>query len=533
MAEQGVQENQSQQGGFGAQNMAPGINPWLIAVAVVLPAFMEVIDTSIASVCIPYIAGSVSASNDEATWVLTFYLLSNAVVLPASAWFSLRFGRKRFLMASIVIFTISSFFCGAATSLVAILIARLVQGAGGGALQPLSQAILTESFPPEKRGMAMGLFGLGVVVAPVLGPTLGGYLTDTFSWRWAFYINIPVGVLALVMISRFIKDPPYITNAKPGKLDGIGFGLLALWLGAMQIILDRGQEDDWFGAIWVRWAFALMIVSFIAFIVWQLKRDKPLVDLTVFKNRNFTIGCLLIFLFGAVIYGAVTLLPLYYQTMMDYSATWAGIAVSPRGLGSIVAMPLVGLLVGKVDTRILVSLGFGIFGICSLTWGTITLQVSPWSMLIPIIISGFSLGLVFVPLSTVTLGDLAPQNVGNGSGLFNLLRNVGGSVGISIVTTVLARHEQLHRTEMSRHMAPMLPNVQQALNSFTQLLTPGLGAANAKLPAYGMLEQALQQQSALWSYVDDFRYMAFACFCCVPVVWLLKRVRRKTAIAGH
>lgn len=515
------------------QTIVAGINPWLIAAAVVLPAFMEVIDTSIASVCIPYIAGSLSASNDEATWVLTFYLLSNAVVLPASAWFSLRFGRKRFLLASIVIFTVASFFCGAATSLLAILVARLVQGAGGGALQPLSQAILTESFPPEKRGMAMGLFGLGVVVAPVLGPTLGGYLTDNLSWRWAFYINIPVGILALVMISRFIKDPPYIENAKPGKLDGIGLGLLALWLGAMQLILDRGQEDDWFGATWIRWAFLLMVVTFIAFIVWQLKKNKPLVDLHVFKNRNFTIGCLLILLFGAVIYGAVTLLPLYYQTMMDYSATWAGIAVSPRGIGSIIAMPLVGLLVGKVDTRVLVSLGFGIFGICSLTWGTLTLQISPWSLLIPIIVSGFALGLVFVPLSTVTLGDLPAESVGNGSGLFNLLRNVGGSIGISIVTTVLARRGQLHRTELSQHLAPMLPTVQQALNNFQQTLSSAVGPANVQVPAYGMLQQAVAQQSALWSYVDDFRYMALACFCCVPVVWLLKRVVRRSAIAAH
>src|SRR5690242_17296097 len=338
----GVLEQAEENYDTSAQTRMPGINPWFIAAAVVLPAFMEVIDTSIASVCLPYIAGSLSATNDEATWVLTFYLLSNAVVLPASAWFSMRFGRKRFLMASIVIFTISSFFCGAATSLLAILIARLIQGAGGGALQPLSQAILTESFPPEKRGMAMGLFGLGVVVAPVMGPTLGGWLTDHYSWRWAFYINIPVGVLALIMISRFIKDPPYIKHGKAGRLDYIGFGLLAIWLGILQIILDRGQEDDWFGAVWIRWAFLILIVSFVSFVVWQLKRDEPLVDLTIFKNRNFTIGCLLIFLFGAVIYGAVTILPLYFQTMMDYSATWAGIAVSPRGLGSIVAMPLVG-----------------------------------------------------------------------------------------------------------------------------------------------------------------------------------------------
>jgi len=376
----------------------------------------------------------------------------------------------------------------------------------------------------------MGLFGLGVVVAPVLGPTLGGWLTDTYSWRWAFYINIPFGIAALIMISRFIKDPPYIEHAKAGKLDFIGFGLLAIWLGALQIILDRGQEDDWFGAIWIRWTFAIMVICLAAFIVWQLKQEKPLVDLTIFRNRNFTIGCILIFLFGAVIYGAVTILPLFYQTMMSYSATWAGLAVSPRGLGSIVAMPLVGLLVSKVDTRVLVSLGFAIFGVCSLIWGTITLEVSPWSMLIPIIISGFSLGLVFVPLSTVTLGSLPPQSVGNGSGLFNLLRNVGGSVGISVVNTILARHQQLHRTELSHHMAPMLPTVQQALDSFANTLATQ--STDTQQQAYGMLDAALSQQALLWSYVDDFRYMALACFVCVPVVWALKRVRGR-AIAAH
>jgi MFS transporter, DHA2 family, multidrug resistance protein len=513
-----------------SQNVKPGVNPWLIAAAVVLPAFMEVIDTSIAAVCIPYIAGSISATNDEATWVLTFYLLSNAVVLPASGWFSLRFGRKRFLMASIVIFTIASFFCGAAGSLITILIARLVQGAGGGALQPLSQAILTESFPPEKRGMAMGLFGLGVVVAPVLGPTLGGWLTDTYSWRWAFYINIPVGVLALFMIHKFIKDPPYIAEAKPGKLDSISFGLLALWLGAMQIILDRGQEDDWFGAVWVRWAFVLMIVTFVIFVYRQLTKDKPLVDLTIFRNRNFTLGCVLIFLFGAVIYGAVPILPLFYQTLMDYSATWAGLAVSPRGIGSIIAMPLVGYLVSKMDTRVLVSVGFCVFGICSMIWGSITLQVSPWSMLLPIIISGFSLGFVFVPLSTTTLGDLPPASIGNGSGLFNLLRNVGGSVGISLVNTILARHQQLHRTELVRNYSPTLPKVQQAIDSYTQTFSQHTDPVTAHQQAFGMLNNLLLQQSTLWSYVDDFRYMAFGCFACIPVVWMLKRVRRGAPI---
>ncbi len=516
-----------------AQNVQPGINPWLIAIAVILPAFMEVIDTSIASVCVPYIAGSVSATNDEATWVLTFYLLSNAVVLPASAWFSLRFGRRRFLIASIVIFTISSFFCGAANSLVVILIARLVQGAGGGGLQPLSQAILTESFPPEKRGQAMAVFGLGVVVAPVLGPTLGGWLTDAYSWRWAFYINIPVGVLAIFLILRYVKDPPYIKNANPGKLDSIGFGLLAIALGCMQIILDRGQIDDWFGATWIRYAFVIMLITGVLFVVTQLTREKPLVDLRVFKNRNFTMGCLLIFMFGGSVYSAITLLPLYYQSMMDYSAWWAGLAVAPRGIGSILAMPIVGLLVSRIDTRVLVSSGFGIFGVCSLFWGTLTLQVSPWSMLIPIVISGFSLGLVFVPLSVVTLGDLPPASIGNGSGLYNLMRNIGGSIGISVVETLLSRHEQLHRNEMVRHLAPTSPLYQQRLHYFTNLFSNFSTHATAQAQAVAEAGRLLGQQAQLWSYIDDMRYMAFACFCCVPFVWGLKKIRaRAGATAG-
>jgi MFS transporter, DHA2 family, multidrug resistance protein len=514
------------------QTMQPGVNPWLIAVAVILPAFMEVIDTSIASVCIPYIAGSLSASNDEATWVLTFYLLSNAVVLPASAWFSLRFGRRRFLISSIIIFTISSFFCGAANSLVVILIARLVQGAGGGGLQPLSQAILTESFPPEKRGLAMGMFGLGVVVAPVLGPTLGGWLTDQYSWRWAFYINIPIGVLAILLIMRYVKDPPYITNADPGRLDGIGFGFLAIGLGAMQIILDRGQIDDWFGATWIRWAFLIMVGCLAAFVITEFTREKPLVDLTIFKNRNFTMGCLLIFMFGGSVYAAVTLLPLYFQSMMDYSAWWAGLAVAPRGIGSIIAMPIVGLMVSRIDTRILVSTGFAVFGMCSLIWGTLTLQMSPWSMTIPIVISGFSLGLVFVPLSVSTLAGLPPQSVGNGSGLYNLMRNIGGSIGISVVQTILSRHEQLHQNEIGRHVTPTSQPYQQALQHYTQTFSQYASSATAHTQAIGQLGRMVGQQAQLWSYIDDLRYMGFACFCCVPLVWGLKKVRARAGAAA-
>jgi DHA2 family multidrug resistance protein len=287
--------------------------------------------------------------------------------------------------------------------------------------------------------------------------------------------------------------------------------------------------------MWIRWAFVIMVVCLTAFVISQLTREKTLVDLSVFKNRNFALGCILIFLFGAAIYSAVTLLPLYYQSMMDYSAWWAGLVVSPRGIGSIIAMPLVGILVSRIDSRILVSSGFTIFGICSFFWSTLTLQLSPWSMVWPIVISGFSLGLVFVPLSVTSLGDLPPQSVGNASGLYNLMRNIGGSIGISVVETVLARHQQLHQTELVRHLTPTSPNYQQNLSYFTKLFSQFSDPVTAQHQAVGQVGQILSQQASLWSYVDDFRYMAFACFACVPIVWIVKRVRRAggAAAAAH
>jgi MFS transporter, DHA2 family, multidrug resistance protein len=504
----------------------------MIALAVILPTFMEVLDTSIAAVALPYIAGSVSASNDEATWVLTSYLVANAVVLPASSWFSLKFGRKRFLLTCIVIFTVSSFACGSATSLGMILLARAVQGAGGGALQPISQAILLETFPPKKRGLAMALFGLGVVVAPVLGPTLGGWLTDTYSWRWAFYINIPVGILAITMIMRYVTDPPYIRDAKPGRFDRIGFGLLALWLALLQIILDKGQEDDWFGATWIRWATFILIVSFVSFIIWELRRHAPLVNLRVFLNRNFAIGCVLIACFGAAIYGLVTLLPLFYQELLGYTALNAGIAVSPRGMGAILAMPVIGLLTSRLDNRYLISFGFFLFGVCSLWFAHVDLQISQWSLLWPIILSGFGSGCVFVPLSTTSMAGLRNEEIGNASGLYNLLRNIGGSVGISIVNTIVARHEQVHRAYMVHWIDPTRPTYQQQVQDVTTLLNQSTGPNGATLStqsdrALGVINGVVNQQARLWSYVDDFRYLAFACFLCVPIVFLLKKAVAK------
>jgi MFS transporter, DHA2 family, multidrug resistance protein len=509
------------------------VNPWLIAVSVVLPTFMEVMDTAIASVALPHIAGSLSASTDEATWVLTSYLAANAVVLPASGWFSLRFGRKSFLLACIVLFTVASFMCGSATSLAMIVIARAVQGAAGGALQPLSQAILLESFPPEKRGQAMAVFGLGVVVAPIVGPTLGGWITDQYTWRWAFYINVPVGVLAVMMISRFVTDPPYIQNARVGRLDRIGLGLLAVGLGTLQIILDKGQEDDWFGALWIRWAVVVVIVSLAAFVMREFAAKGPLVDLQVFRNRNFTFGCLLMGLFGGAIYGLITLLPLFYQTLLGYTASLAGIAVAPRGVGAVFIMPIVGVLSGRVDNRWLIAIGFSLFGITSLFFGDLTLSISQWSLLWPIVLSGVAAGMVFVPLTTTTMGTLSNEQIGNASGLFNLLRNIGGSIGISIVNTIVTRHQQIRHNELIQDITPAAPFLRQSLSQIHKLLIERRGAGEALRQSYALVSRALEQQAASLSYVDVFRDLALLSFFCVPLVFLLKKVKGRSGAAAH
>jgi MFS transporter, DHA2 family, multidrug resistance protein len=518
--------NQSQ-----SQGWSPGYSPYLIAAAVMVPTFMEVLDTAIASVALPHIAGSLSATTDEATWVLTSYLVANAVVLPASGWFSMRFGRRNFLLTCIVIFTVSSFVCGAATSLQMILIARAVQGAGGGALQPLSQAVLLESFPPEKRGLAMALFGLGVVVTPVLGPTLGGWLTDQYSWRWAFYINIPVGVLAVFMISHFVKDPPYIAKAKPGGIDSIGLGLLAIWLACLQIILDKGQEDDWFGATWIRWAFAILIVAFVAFLIRELTAKKPLVRLDVFKNRNFTWGCVLIALFGAVIYGMVTILPLFYQTVLGYTASAAGIAVSPRGLGAVLAMPVVAALTSRVDNRWLIAVGFLVFAFASYWMAELTTQISQWSLTSSIVVSGVGSGLVFVSLSTIAMGTLRNEQIGNASGLFNLLRNIGGSAGISIVNTLVTRHSQIHRVDFSRYFtASRLLHHPVALRGGPTLYHVGPGLVQVK--QYALAANYLDAQATVYAYVDVLRYIAVVCLMCAPLVFAVRSAKAKQAGAA-
>ncbi len=510
----------------------PKFNPWLIAISVMLATFMEVMDTSIAAVALPNIAGSLSATSDQATWVLTSYLVANAIFIPASTWLSLRFGRKRYLITSVLIFTAASFACGSANSLGFILAARAVQGAAGGALQPLAQAILLESFPPAKRGLAMGMYALGVVVAPVIGPTLGGYLTDQVSWRWAFYINIPIGLIAALMQSKFLEDPPFIKNAKPGPLDGTGLAFLALWLGALQVVCDKGQEDDWFGSSLICWMTVACILGFAAWIVREGGAKSPLVDLSLFRNRNFAIGCVLVGLFGACVYGVTTILPLFFQNLLGYDATSSGLAVAPRGIGAMFSAIGVGILVNRVDTRKLIALGFVTFGLTSYWTSNMDLQIGPFSLFWPILLSGTALGLIFVPLSGTTLGLLPQSKLGSGAALFNLIRNVGGSVGISAVNTVAQRGLQSHRAQMVNSLGGTSLAVQRTIGSVTGAMQRHVGPRLAMERAYSTLQTTLNGQAQLWAYIDDFQYMAMLCGGCVLVVFLLKKTKASAEAAG-
>jgi MFS transporter, DHA2 family, multidrug resistance protein len=506
--------------------LTQGVNPWLVTVSVMLPTFMEILDTAIASVALPYIAGSLSASNSEATWVLTSYLVANAVILPASNWFARRFGRKRFLLTCVVIFTIASFFCGAAPSLGVILLARVLQGAGGGALQPLSQSILLESFPIQKRSMSMAAYGLGIVLAPVLGPTLGGWLTDTFSWRYAFYINIPVGILAVILISRFVHDPPHIKNAKVGPFDNIGFGLLMVWTGCLQIVLDRGQEDDWFGSTWVRWATAALVAALIAWIWRSWTNPRGLVDLHILKDRNFRTGCIVITMLGMCIYITIAILPLYYQEVLGYTAFTAGLVVGPRGIGSFLGSPLIGFLGSRIDNRRLMSAGFIGFGLCALTFGTVNLEIGPYTLLIPIMLTGFALSFVFVPMATMMMATVPNKEMGNATGLSNMLRNIGGSIGISMATTAIIRRAALHQTEIGAHLSASDPVLQQKSRQIAMYVGHQLGPASARPGSMGLVYGLMQQQSALMAYVDVFRWTALLAFFCAAMAWLFKKPAR-------
>jgi DHA2 family multidrug resistance protein len=502
----------------------PGHSPWLIAIAVMLATFMEVLDTSVANVSLPHIAGSLSATTDEATWVLTSYLVANAIVLPATSWLGSVFGRKRFLITCIALFTFSSALCGLAGSLGFLVLARAIQGVGGGALQPISQAILLESFPVEKRGAAMAVFVMGVVVAPILGPTLGGWITDNYSWRWVFYINLPIGIVAAISTNALVEDPPYLKRDSIKNIDGLGLGLLAIWLATLQYIFDRGQELDWFASHAIVWCAVISAVAFVAFVVRELTAEYPIVDLSVLKNRNFALGSGMVLLLGGVLYGTLAVLPLFLQNLMGYTALDAGIAMSPRGIGALIGTVLMGRLVGRVPNRTLIGGGFLLLAYSVFLFGAINLQISIWSIVIPNILNGFAIATIFVPLTTSTVGTLAREQIGSGTGIFNLMRNVGGGVGIASITTFIARVAQSNQDVFSAHMSRFNPLFQQRLAAIQTFLSHKVGAWQAMKQAQQILYNTLLQQASLVSYVHNFRLVALACLFCVPLVFLFKRV---------
>lgn len=510
----------------------PRHNPWLIAAAVMAATFMEILDTSVANVALPHIAGNLSATTEEATWVLTSYLVSNAIILPVTGWLSVYFGRKCLLMLCIGLFTAASVLCGLAPDLGFLIVARIAQGFGGGVLLPISQAVLLESFPPERRGVAMATFGMGVIVAPILGPTLGGWITDNFSWRWIFYINLPVGIAAILLINAFIEDPDYIKHARIERVDAAGFGLLVVWIGLAQIILDKGQQADWFAAAWVRWSAAVVLLAFAGFIWREIRTRHPIVELRVLKNRNFAGGAFLITALGGVLYGTTAALPIFLQTMMGYPALQSGLVLSPRGIGAFITTAMVGRLVGKVPNRLLLFTGFSLLATSSFWLGRINLQVSNWNVIWPSLLNGVAISFIFVPLTTSSMGHLPQDQIGNATGIYNLMRNLGGSMGIAMVSTLLVRRAQAHQALMVAHLTPYDPAYMERLAAATQTFAQAHGPVTGALQAQMSLYQNLQQQAQLWAFVENFRLFGLICLVCLPLVFLFKRVRRSPGPAA-
>jgi DHA2 family multidrug resistance protein len=500
-------------------------NPWVIALTVMLATFMEVLDTSVANVSLPHIAGDLSAGVDESTWVLTSYLVSNAIVLPLTGWLSSIFGRKRFYMACVAIFTISSFLCGIAPSLGLLVFFRVIQGAGGGALQPISQAILVESFPKNKQGMAMALYGMGVVVAPIVGPTLGGWITDDYSWHWIFFINIPVGILSLLLTSLLIHDPPYLVRRaiKGLKIDYTGLGLLAVGLGFLQIVLDKGQREDWFGSNFIAWCSVLAVVGLVGALLWELSKKDPIVDLRMLKERNFAIATFTMFMLGFVLYGSTVLLPIFLQTLMGYTAMLSGLVLSPGGLATLLALPIVGRLTQKVEARWLVAVGLMITGASLLSMANFNLEIDFWTALKAWTISRMGMAFLFVPINVMAFYYIPKEKMNNATGIINLARNIGGSVGIANVTTLLARRAQIHQSILVSHVTPLDAPYRSAISGASQILMQqGSSATQALQQAQGLVYGNLIRQSTMLAFIDSFWLLGLTFLAMIPLMFLMK-----------
>ncbi len=500
----------------------------MITIAVMAGTFMEIVDTTVVNVALPHIAGSLASSTDETTWVLTAYLVSNAIILPITGWLSARFGRKRFLLFCLILFTVSSMLCGAATSLDELIAFRVIQGLGGGALQPISQAILLETFPVEERGMAMALWGIGVIIAPIVGPVMGGWVTDNLTWRWAFYINMPIGVISVLLTWMFIFDPEYLRRKWAGGIDYWGLGLLALGLAAMQVVLDRGEREDWFSSAFITRLAIISVVALVCLIWRELKIEHPVVDLRLFKERNYASGVTIMFFFGFVLYGTILLLPLFLQTLMGYDATLAGWALAFGGIGSLLIMPVVGRLTTVVDSRALVFVGLLINALAVYLMGHYDTQIDFTYAWWPRFIQGFGLGCTFVSLTTLTMSRISQVKMGNATGIFNLMRNLGGSFGIATATTLLSRRSQFHQSRLVEHLTPLSQPFLAWQHRLGQLL-PGLGPNwhwwNTP-QAMGALYQEVQRQAQMLAFCDDYHFFTIVFLMLLPLVFLMRRLPR-------
>ncbi len=515
------------------------VNPWVIAVVVMLATFMEVLDTSVANVSLPHIAGSLSATVDESTWVLTSYLVANAIVLPLSGWFSTLFGRKNFYMFCVALFTVSSFLCGLAPSLGLLVFFRVLQGAGGGAASASIASHTGGKFSARKTGPGNGLlrYGRGVL-APVIGPTLGGWITDNYSWRWIFFINIPVGVLSLVLTRALIFDPVYLVRRawKAMRIDYIGLGLLAVGLGFLQVMLDKGQTDDWFGSNFIVVCTVLTLVGLVGAVLWELHTPDPVIDLRLLKDRNFLISTLSMFMLGVVLYGTTVLLPIFLQTLLGYNATLSGLVLSPGGIAVMVMMPIVGFLIGKIQARWLVIVGVLITSVSLFHMSQFNLQVDFQTAMWARIYQSLGMAFLFVPINTMAFYFISKEKTNNATGIINLARNVGGSVGISLVATMLSRGAQAHQAYLTGHVNPLDPAYRAQLSGLTAtLMTKGMSMTAATAQAQGLIYGIVQRQASMLAFVDNFRLLGAAMLIIIPFLFLMKKTapHKGGAVAGH
>ena len=518
--------------GAPAEVWKPKFNPWLIGVVVALAAFMEVLDTSIANVALPYMAGSLGASSDQSTWVLTSYLVSNAIVLPISGWFAMVLGRKRFFMGCLVMFTVSSVLCGFAPSLGAIIAFRVLQGAGGGGLQPMAQAIMADTFPPHQRGLAFALYGITAIIAPTIGPTLGGWITDNYTWRWIFFINVPVGILTLLLVYRLVEDPPWVKHTAGAgvKIDYIGAALLTLGIGALQVMLDKGQEDDWFGSKFILTLAIVAAVGLISLVTWEWFYKHPIVDVRMFRNLNFLGASGMMFVLGIMLFSSLVMMPLFLQTLVGYTAESAGIVLSGGGLLLLFLMPIVGALASKVQARYIIAFGWLTLS-ASMYYSTqhLDLDISFRAATILRVVQVFGLGFLFVPINLASYVGMPAEKNNSVAGLINFMRNIGSSIGTSMVTTLLARRAQAHQLFLAAHLGPGQATFAGAVRALAgHLAVMGLDASRATSQAYARVYRALIAQATTLAYIDTFWVLAVG----AGIMFLLSFGLRKNEVGA-